>query len=102
MDASIPFPTDRLFIGGEWRAAAGADTLALDDPSDGSELARIARGTAADVDAAVAAARDALESGAVGSWGRMSAVACLARSAARCSTTSSCSRASRPSTSASR
>ena len=74
MDAAIPFATDRLFIGGEWRAAAGADTLLLEDPSDGSELARIARGGAGDIDAAVAAARASLEGGDASSWGRMSAV----------------------------
>ena len=51
----------------------GGATLALEDPSDGSELARIARGGAADVDAAVAAARAALDSGDAGSWGRLSA-----------------------------
>src|SRR5947208_2373965 len=38
---SVPFAADRLLVGGEWRAAAGGATLALDDPSDGSELARI-------------------------------------------------------------
>ena len=67
----IPFATDQVLVGGDWRASDGAATLSLEDPSDGSELARIARGSAADVDAAVAAARAALEGGA---WGRMSAV----------------------------
>jgi aldehyde dehydrogenase (NAD+) len=70
---TIPFATDRVLIGAEWRAAAGGQTLALEDPSDGAELARIARGGAADIDAAVGAARAALESGAAGSWGRLSA-----------------------------
>ena len=32
----IPFPTDRLLVGGAWRAAAGGATLALEDPSDGA------------------------------------------------------------------
>ena len=74
-DASwIPFPTSDLLIDGRWRPGSTGETLALEDPSDGSELARIARGGADDVDAAVAAARAALESGAAGSWGRMSAV----------------------------
>src|SRR4051794_4875919 len=71
---SVPFAADRLLVGGEWRAAAGGATLALDDPSDGSELARIARGGAADVDAAVGAARAALDDRGAGAWGRMSAV----------------------------
>ena len=70
----IRFPTDRLLVGGEWRAAAAGATIALEDPSDGSELARIGRGGAADIDAAVAAARAALDDGAAGAWGRLSAV----------------------------
>ena len=48
-----------LFIGGAWQApAAGAyfDTL---DPSNGEKLAQVAQGGAADVDAAVGAARAA-------------------------------------------
>ena len=72
-DPFIPFPTDRVLIGGEWRAAEGGQTLSLEDPSDGSALAKIARGGAADIDAAVAAARAALDSGAAGSWGRLAA-----------------------------
>jgi len=70
----IRFPTDRLLVGGEWRAAAAGATIPLEDPSDGSELARIGRGGAADIDAAVAAARAALDDGAAGAWGRLSAV----------------------------
>jgi aldehyde dehydrogenase (NAD+) len=66
---TIPFDSTRVLIGGEWRAAANGQTLALHDPSDGSELARIARGTAADIDAAVAAAQAALD----GEWGRLTA-----------------------------
>ena len=70
----IPFPTDRLLVGGAWRAAASAATIELEDPSDGSELARIGRGNAADVDAAVAAARAALDGSDSAAWGRRSAV----------------------------
>ena len=66
----IPFAPEQLLIGGEWRSAEGGATLRLEDPSDGSELARIARGGAADIDAAVAAARSAME----GAWGRTSAL----------------------------
>jgi aldehyde dehydrogenase (NAD+) len=65
----IPFESDRIFIAGEWRPAGGGETLALENPSDGTELTRIARGTAADIDAAIAAAREARD----GAWGRMSA-----------------------------
>jgi aldehyde dehydrogenase (NAD+) len=66
---SRPAAPERLLIGGAWCAAAGGETLALENPSDGSELARIARGGPADVDAAVQAARAAL----AGPWGAMTA-----------------------------
>ncbi len=61
------YPSDRVFIAGHWREAA--DHLPLEDPSTGREIGRIARGTAADVDAAVAAAAAARQ----GAWGRMTA-----------------------------
>src|SRR5450755_83554 len=70
---SVPFATEHVLIGGQWRAGASGQTLELEDPSDGSTFARIARGGAADVDAAVGAARAALEGGAPGSWGLLSA-----------------------------
>ncbi len=57
------------FIANEWVPPAGGDTLAVVDPSDGQPFARLARGNAADVDLAVAAARRAFE----GPWGAASA-----------------------------
>ncbi|ALA19891.1 MULTISPECIES: aldehyde dehydrogenase family protein [unclassified Chelatococcus] len=63
------FATDRVLIAGEWRAPASGETLPLVNPSDGSELARIAAGGARDVNAAVGAAEEALS----GAWGRMTA-----------------------------
>ena len=66
---AIPFDTTALFIAGRWQAAAGGGTLPLTNPSDGSLLAQIARGQAADVDAAVAAAQAALQ----GDWGALTA-----------------------------
>ena len=69
MAFEIPFDTRQLLIGGVWRACASGATLMLDNPSDGSPLAAIARGTAADIDAAVAAAEAAL----AGEWGRCTA-----------------------------
>lgn len=51
----------RLLIGGEWREAADGDHFASLDPATGGTLAQVARGRAVDVDAAVAAARRALE-----------------------------------------
>jgi aldehyde dehydrogenase (NAD+) len=61
--------TDRVFVAGRWQASASHETLPLINPSDGSTLAAIARGNAADIDAAVAAAQAALD----GDWGRLTA-----------------------------
>jgi len=69
MTDALPFDTAQLLIGGQWRAAADGRRLMLVDPSDGSDLAPIARGGAADIDAAVAAAQAALD----GDWGRLTA-----------------------------
>jgi aldehyde dehydrogenase (NAD+) len=57
------------FIGGDWVTADTAQTLALCNPSDGTEIGEIARGSAVDIDRAVQAAETALS----GDWGRMSA-----------------------------
>jgi aldehyde dehydrogenase (NAD+) len=56
-------------INGEWVASASGQTLPVIDPSTGEAFDEIARGGAADVDRAVAAARAAL----AGPWGRMTA-----------------------------
>lgn len=45
------------FIDGDWRASAGGERIAVNDPATGSVVASLAGGEAADVDAAVAAAR---------------------------------------------
>jgi hypothetical protein len=55
------------FIGNRWLEASSAATLPMIDPSDGEPFAAIARSDARDVDAAVRAARGALE----GSWGAL-------------------------------
>ncbi|PTB19476.1 aldehyde dehydrogenase [Trinickia symbiotica] len=57
------------FIGGQWAAPSNHETIDVVDPADGLPFARIARGSAADIDAAVAAARTAFE----GDWGALSA-----------------------------
>src|SRR3977135_2585376 len=67
--AVLGFDSHKVYIGGAWRDSASIDTLPLINPSDGSELARIARGNAADIDAAVRAARAALD----GEWGALAA-----------------------------
>lgn len=63
------FETDKCLIAGRWIAAESGRTLALENPSDGREIARIAAGGAPDIDAAVGAARTALQ----GDWGRIPA-----------------------------
>jgi malonate-semialdehyde dehydrogenase (acetylating) / methylmalonate-semialdehyde dehydrogenase len=47
-------------IGGEWRASSGGETLVSRNPATADPLAHVPLSTAADVDAAVRAARDAL------------------------------------------
>ena len=66
---TIPFDTHELYIGGRWQAPTDRATLTLMNPSDATPLAEIARGTASDVDDAVAAAQAAL----AGSWGALTA-----------------------------
>ncbi|MGH8315014.1 MAG: aldehyde dehydrogenase family protein, partial [Steroidobacterales bacterium] len=53
----------RLLIGGEWVDAKSSQSLAVYDPATGIQIASIADASAADVDRAVAAARNALEQG---------------------------------------
>ncbi len=60
---------DQLFINGAWVAPATGQMLDVVDPSDRSVFHWVAAGSAADVDAAVKAARAAFETGP---WPRMS------------------------------
>lgn len=62
-------PALQLFIGGQWVDAASGKTFPVEDPRTGEEVCRVAEADAADVDAAVAAARAAFDEGA---WPRMS------------------------------
>jgi aldehyde dehydrogenase (NAD+) len=65
----VAFDTRQNLIGGEWREAAGRETMPLLNPSDGQLLAQIARSDASDIDRAVAAAREARR----GAWGKFTA-----------------------------
>lgn len=60
----------KMYVNGEWIWPARGGQLPLENPSTGLQIGTIARGKAEDVDAAVTAARGALE----GDWGRMTAV----------------------------
>jgi succinate-semialdehyde dehydrogenase/glutarate-semialdehyde dehydrogenase len=48
-----------LFIGGQWRAATGAGTLAVEDPATGEDLVEVADAQPEDAMAALAAAHEA-------------------------------------------
>ena len=63
------FDTDKVLIGGQWRAPDGGTTLDVTDPSTGTVIGRIARGGDSDIDDAVIAARNAF----TGSWGKLTA-----------------------------
>ncbi|MGI5460495.1 aldehyde dehydrogenase family protein [Streptomyces sp. CA-249302] len=54
----------RLFIGGQWRDAADGARTEVVDPSRGAVVTTVAEAGAADVDAAVRAAREAFDGGA--------------------------------------
>ena len=67
MSDPLWFDPSTCLIGGAWRNTQA--TLDLVDPSDGTQLARIARGQSTDINAAVTAAQSALQS----EWGKMPA-----------------------------
>ena len=60
---------DRLFIGGEWVAAASGREIELISPDTESVVGAVAEADERDVDRAVAAARKAFDNGP---WPRMS------------------------------
>ncbi|MBT6036697.1 MAG: aldehyde dehydrogenase family protein [Kordiimonadaceae bacterium] len=66
---TISFDTTQILIGGRWRAAGNGETIDVINPSTGEEVCIIGRGSAQDIDDAVAAAEAALN----GEWGKMSA-----------------------------
>ena len=65
-ELNLWFDPSKCLIGGTWVAPAGGQVLPLMDPSTGAQIGEIARGQAADIDAAIDAARTAFE----GEWGR--------------------------------
>jgi betaine-aldehyde dehydrogenase len=54
---------DRLFIGGDWVKSRGSDTIEVISPRTEEPIAKVPASTEADIDAAVAAARQAFDSG---------------------------------------
>src|SRR5215475_4585911 len=61
--AEIPQVSNRLLIGGEWCEAADGKRFATVNPATEQVIAEIAEAGAPEVDAAVAAAREALRDG---------------------------------------
>ncbi|WP_440995823.1 aldehyde dehydrogenase family protein [Arhodomonas sp. SL1] len=57
----------QLFIGGEWVAARGGETLSVYEPASGECMCEVPAGQGGDVDRAVNAAREAFEGG---EWSR--------------------------------
>ncbi|MDP7570278.1 MAG: aldehyde dehydrogenase family protein, partial [Myxococcota bacterium] len=53
----------QLLIGGRWVPAASGESFAVENPSHENTIANVAKGGAADVNAAVKAARHAFEAG---------------------------------------
>ncbi|GAA4272922.1 aldehyde dehydrogenase family protein [Aquimarina gracilis] len=62
------FPKGQLFINGQWRDSSSGETFPTYNPASEEHLADIAKGTANDANAAVAAAKEAFENGP---WGKM-------------------------------
>ena len=60
---------DKLFIGGEWIDPAGTGTIDVISPHSEELVGRVPEGSEADIDRAVAVARDAFDNGP---WPRMS------------------------------
>ena len=61
-------PQDRIYVDGAWTKPQSSDSVDVISPSTEERIARVASGSKADVDTAVAAARRALEQGP---WSRM-------------------------------
>ena len=61
-------PQDRIYVDGAWTKPQSSDSVDVISPSTEERIARVASGSKADIDTAVAAARRALEQGP---WSRM-------------------------------
>ena len=65
---NIPAHASEILVGGEWRQASGG-VLPLENPSTGEQIGELAAAQSGDIDAAVDAARTALD----GPWGKLPA-----------------------------
>ena len=55
--ADYSYPHTHLFLNGEWKPAAGGETIAVTDPATGEVIGQVAKAGIADLDAALAAAQ---------------------------------------------
>lgn len=53
--ADYSYPHTQLFLNGEWKPAAGGETIAVNDPATGEVIGQVAKAGIADLDAALAA-----------------------------------------------
>ncbi|MDQ0199605.1 aldehyde dehydrogenase family protein [Neobacillus ginsengisoli] len=61
MIVNVDVQTFPLFINGKWEQACSGETFDVFNPANGQLVAKVAKGTKADVDRAVKAARDAFD-----------------------------------------
>lgn len=61
MTVHVDVQTFPLFINGKWEPASSQETFDVFNPANGQLVAKVAKGTVADVDKAVQAARDAFD-----------------------------------------
>ncbi|MFJ9567912.1 aldehyde dehydrogenase [Streptomyces fuscichromogenes] len=66
--AELQYHRERLFIGGEWRPSTSRDTITVISPFSEQPVGRAPDTSPADIDAAVAAARQALTASSWASW----------------------------------
>lgn len=69
LEDCVWFDTTRQLIGGAWRPSTDDRTIPVENPSTGENIGEIGQGTAADVNASVIAAQQAMD----GEWGRLTA-----------------------------
>ena len=70
LDEHIWYPTEKVFINGDWQEPNSGKYIEILNPSNGEAIAKIAQGDSKDVDDAVSAANRAIK----GPWGQLTAV----------------------------
>lgn len=68
-DTSIAQNPDKIYVDGAWTAASGSDVISLISPDTETEIGRVVAADKADVDSAIASAKQAFDHGP---WPRMS------------------------------